>query len=471
VSSGPVGSTIPGTDSLSGGPSAVSTDAVRLGVVIPTLNEEDHLPLILDDLARLPLPHRVLVADGGSRDGSLEAARQGGAWVVEAPRGRARQMNAGAALLETPWLLFLHADSRIPEPTAHALATWLADPPPAEAAHFAFRLDGNGWSWRFLEAGQRIREALSGLAYGDQGLLVSRQRFAAVGGFPDIPLMEDVEMVRRLRRGPGLDRIPAPLPTSTRRYRSEGWVRAWLRNASLLLLHHLGASPETLASRYPARAPEARGSGEAGNARALLVFAKSPRPGHVKTRLAGEVGAGRATEIYRRMGREAVDRLRGGPWRTVICFDPPQELPTVRDWLGPEGLSFQPQSDGDLGERLTGAFRQAFRTGGPVCVVGTDIPELGQPLVENAFRLLETEGGPDVVLGPAVDGGYYLLGARVPSVALFQGIPWSTRKVREHTLARAREEGLRVEELPVLADVDRAEDLPPAYHREHLPLR
>jgi rSAM/selenodomain-associated transferase 2 len=233
----------------------VTGPETRLGVVIPTLNEEEALPLLLDDLAALPVPCRILVVDGGSSDRTREAARSAGAEVLTAPRGRGRQMAAGAAHLECPWLLLLHADSRMPPAARSALARYLDDPGPEEAGHFAFRLDARSPWWRLIEAGQRVREALTGLAYGDQGLLVSRSRLDGVGGVPDLPIMEDVELVRRLRRTGGIRRLPAHLLTSPRRYREEGPVRGWVRNASLILLYRMGASPERLSRWYRPRRP------------------------------------------------------------------------------------------------------------------------------------------------------------------------------------------------------------------------
>ena len=147
----------------------------------------------------------------------------------------------------------------------------------------------------------------------------------------------------------------------------------------------------------------------------------------------------------------------------MIFYDPPDAQAAMKDWLGVEALTFHPQEGQDLGARLSRAFQHASRQGGPMCVVGTDIPDLDGELVESAFRRLEAEDGPQVVLGPATDGGYYLLALRSPEPRLFQGIRWSTSRVREQTMDRARELELSVEELPVLADVDRVDDLPPAY--------
>ena len=225
----------------------------ELGVVIPTLDEEEALPRLLEDLDALPVPVEVIVADGGSRDRTLEAARKRGARTIRTSAGRGRQMNAGARALASPWILFLHADCRLPSETRDALLGWLRSPASPGAAHFTFRLERDGLWWSLIERGQRIRERLTGLTYGDQGLLISRTRYEAVGGFPEIPVMEDVEVVRRLRRDGGLDRIGAPLITSARRYESEGPVRACLRNLGLILLYCLSVPPDRLARWYRPR--------------------------------------------------------------------------------------------------------------------------------------------------------------------------------------------------------------------------
>ncbi len=222
----------------------------RLGVVIPTLDEEDALPHLLADLHLLDLRLDIVVSDGGSEDGTLDIARRGGARTVAGARGRATQMNLGARMLQTPWMLFLHADSRLPQETRTALESWLESPPPCQAAHFGFSLDERGLWWTLIERGQRIRERLTGLTYGDQGLLLSRAVYRELDGIPEIPIMEDVEVVRRLRRNGGLDRIDAPLVTSARRYQKEGPLRAWLRNASLISLYLVGVSPGTLSRWY-----------------------------------------------------------------------------------------------------------------------------------------------------------------------------------------------------------------------------
>lgn len=441
-----------------------------LAVIIPTLNEARSLPALLSDLARCHPRPRIVVVDGGSSDCTLQVARSGGARVVSAPRGRACQMNVGAASVSSPWLLFLHADSRLPEATRTALRRWLEAPPPEAAAHFSFQLDAEGLWWSILERGQRLRERVTGLAYGDQGLLLSRERWAGMGGIPELPLMEDVEAVRRLRKSGGIGRIPAPVVTSARRYRREGQLRGWLRNATLITLYHLGVPPRALANFYPAgnglEASEPEPTPPPSmppDRRLVIVFAKAPRPGRVKTRLARELGDEAASDLYRRMGRRVLDQLRGGRYRLRVAFDPPETGQEVAEWLGARGADYTPQCSGTLGDRMRMAADEGFRVADRVCLVGTDTPGVGRALVERALAGLDEA---EVVIGPARDGGYYLLALRRSAPGLFQRIPWSTSAVMERTLEQADGLGLSVATLPVLNDIDVAADLTPGLLEE-----
>jgi len=425
-----------------------------LGVGIPTLDEAPRLASLLEDLRGLNVPYRVVVADGASVDGTRGIARRGGATVLESPPGRARQLNAAAAALDTPWLLFLHADSRLPTAALREVERWIERPPPGTAAaYFPFRLQGEDWFWRFIEFGQRLRERGTGLVYGDQGLLLPTPLFRKVGGFPDLPLMEDVEMVRLLRHHGEIQPLKAPLLTSPRRYRETGRWRGWMRNTALISLHLAGVPPNRLARCYP----PSRGKTSPPTWKdTLLVFAKAPVEGRVKTRLAQDVGAPAATRYYRALARRVVDQVRGGEYRIRICFDPPGALETVQEWLGPLGVEFRPQSPGTLGDRMHQALAGCKAAGGRACVIGTDAPGVHRALVEEAFFLLEDA---DVVFGPALDGGYYLLALRRPDPELFRGIPWSTPRVLQASLDRARAAGLRVALLPPLPDMDTHADL------------
>jgi rSAM/selenodomain-associated transferase 2 len=224
---------------------------VTIGIVIPTLDEAELLPRLLDDVSLLAAaaPVEVVVADGGSRDATRTVARAGGARVlwVPPPRGRARQLNAGARAVCGEWLLFLHADSRLDAAARQAVLEAVHDRSAGGAAVFRFAID-LPWFWkRFIELGQGIREAVWQLPYGDQGLLIERALFDAVGGYPDLPLMEDVAMILRLRRYTRVRSLPAAITTSGRRYRRDGVVRTWLKHTVLITLYRAGVSPARLA--------------------------------------------------------------------------------------------------------------------------------------------------------------------------------------------------------------------------------
>lgn len=187
---------------------------------------------------------------------------------------------------------------------------------------------------------------------------------------------------------------------------------------------------------------------------AVAVLAKAPMLGRVKTRLATEVGDERAVAIYRWAGHKVVRSLASA-YPVTVWFDPPNAVEWMRAWLGER--NFQPQPPGDLGRRMAHAVRwHAMRGETPVIVVGADVPDLGPPQVAAACEKLD---GADVVLGPATDGGYYLVGVHRPQDALFTGIPWGGPRVMEVTLDACDAAHLRVRQLPPLRDLDSAADL------------
>ena len=440
-----------------------------LGVVIPALDETVTLPALLGDLSRLALPGTLLVVDGGSRDDTVGAARAGGALVLRSRSGRARQMNAGAAFLTAPWLLFLHADSRLDDAALAAIDRHVLAGE-SDAAHFALAFRHPGRFYRILECGQRIRERALGLVYGDQGLLIRRDLFFASGAYPDVPLMEDVILNRKLLRLGRLRPLPATVTTSPRRYENEGRIRALLRNVRLISRFLAGADPAALAAAYPPRRRPAGpadagtpGSPEAATSPpTLLVFARAPRPGAVKTRLARTLGDEQAAALYRRMGRLVLDQVAGAPATVTVCFTPDGAEQEVRDWLGPGAVRYWPQGSGDLGARMSRMFDRAFEASGRAVVIGTDAPAVDETTIRRALQALDSA---DAVLGPSRDGGYYLLGLRHPRPGLFTGIRWSTGTVMSETVERARAAGLAVTFLEVESDIDTAADLTPGVVR------
>jgi hypothetical protein len=190
---------------------------------------------------------------------------------------------------------------------------------------------------------------------------------------------------------------------------------------------------------------------------ALVVFLKHPRPGGVKTRLAAAIGAEAAAGLYRALAEHALEATTptAGEYERLVFFDPPESLPEMRDWL--PDVRLMAQSGHDLGARMADAFARAFARGARrVAIVGTDAPGVSRATAREALSALDAA---DVVIGPADDGGYYLIALRAPGPGLFAGIEWGTPDVREQTLARATAAGLSVRELPHLRDVDTLDDL------------
>jgi rSAM/selenodomain-associated transferase 2 len=221
-----------------------------LSVVIPTLNAAADLRAAIGSVRRSALVREIIVADGGSSDATRTVAEAAGATVIAAPRGRGPQLAAGAAAASGDWLLFLHADCRPAPGWAAAAALFLGAPDAAErAGYFGFALDGANPAARRLECLVRWRCRLFGLPYGDQGLLLSRALYDAVGGFAPIPLMEDVDLVRRIGRR-RLRPLGAPVVSSAKRYRQGGFVRRPLRNLLCLTLYFTGVAPQRIARLY-----------------------------------------------------------------------------------------------------------------------------------------------------------------------------------------------------------------------------
>jgi rSAM/selenodomain-associated transferase 2 len=222
---------------------------VRLSIIVPVLDEAALLPALLPGLRRLADDGaELLLVDGGSRDATVALARAAGLPVALAPRGRAAQMNAGAAQAAGDVLLFLHVDTQLPEDAAGLVAAALAGD--RSWGRFDVRIDGRAPLLRVVAGLMNLRSRLTGIATGDQGLFMTREAFDRVGGFPDQPLMEDIEICRRLRRlGPPAC-IGTPVVTSGRRWETRGVWRTILLMWRLRWDYWRGVPASRLAERY-----------------------------------------------------------------------------------------------------------------------------------------------------------------------------------------------------------------------------
>jgi rSAM/selenodomain-associated transferase 2 len=220
-----------------------------LSVVVPVLNEAANLTALLPHLAERCPGAEVLVVDGGSEDGSAAiVAATAAVRGLTAGRGRARQMNAGAGAATGDVLLFLHADTRLPAGTVPAIAAALADPA-VVGGRFDVRFDGPR-ALALVAALMNARSRATGIATGDQAIFVRRSVFEALGGYPDVPLMEDVQLSRRLRGMGRLACLRLRVTTSGRKWEREGLLRTIGLMWALRFLHFCGVSPARLHAWY-----------------------------------------------------------------------------------------------------------------------------------------------------------------------------------------------------------------------------
>jgi len=223
---------------------------MTLAIVIPALNEAVNLSRLLPDLARDCPGAEVVVVDGGSGDDTATVvARQPGPRLLPSARGRAVQMNHGARATGGDPLLFLHADTRLPDGAARAIEQALAEPG-VVGGRFDVRFDNDRFLFQIIAWFMNTRSRASGICTGDQAIFVRRADFEAIGGYPDIPLMEDIELSRRLKRRGTLCALRLRVTTSARKWEREGPLRTIGLMWALRFLHFCGVAPARLHRWY-----------------------------------------------------------------------------------------------------------------------------------------------------------------------------------------------------------------------------
>jgi rSAM/selenodomain-associated transferase 2 len=221
---------------------------MKISVIVPVLNEETTIAATLDALTALA-PYEVIVVDGGSTDRTREIAARSGAQVLSAERGRAKQMNRGAARASGEVLLFLHADSRLPDSAFSDIATALNDPR-CLGGRFDVELEGSHRLLKLIGALINHRSRATKVGTGDQAIFLRREIFLRMGGYPDIPLMEDIALCRALKRMGAVACLRSRVITSARRWENDGVWRTIVRMWTLKLLYLAGVSPARLKQFY-----------------------------------------------------------------------------------------------------------------------------------------------------------------------------------------------------------------------------
>ena len=381
------------------------------------------------------------MVDGGSRDDPFAVCRRFGVRCLASRRGRGGQLRGGVAAAGGDWLWLLHADAEVTADLAGALSEATRT---ASWGRFDVRLSGASPLLRTIAFLMNWRSGTTGICTGDQGIFVSRTLLDAVGGVPDQPLLEDIELSRRLRRRARPCRVRARLGSSGRRWEEAGAWKTIVFMWWLRWRYFLGARPADLYRRYYGRTAD-----DAPARPRVAVFARAPERGHVKTRLAQALGVDGAFEAHVELVETTLAAVAEGDFDAELWFAGARNAGLLA-WAERFGLRLVEQPEADLGERMLAALRAGARV-----VVGTDIPRMDSAYIEDALRRLESA---DVVLGPVEDGGYCLIAMNAPHAELFRGIEWGADDVLERTVARAGEAGLEVSLLDTLWDVDDPDD-------------
>ena len=218
-----------------------------LAIVVPTLNVEDHLDALLAQVS--PHAERVVISDGGSTDGTLQIAIRNGAVIAMGTPGRGQQLRRGATwAVEADWLLFLHADAQLSENWYAAVQSHIQHHP-NKAGYFSLKFQSRAFAARSAEFFVRLRCRFWHLPYGDQGLLISKELYDAVGGYAEMALFEDVDLIQRL--GPSrIRRMDAKVTTFARKHQQEGFFKRGFKNLRLLRRYNRGAPLDDLIRDY-----------------------------------------------------------------------------------------------------------------------------------------------------------------------------------------------------------------------------
>jgi uncharacterized protein len=428
----------------------------QIAVIIPALDEADNIGRVLDDIPEWV--DDVIVADNGSRDGTPDIASAHGARVVhETRRGYGSACLKGIAALNVPDIVvFLDGDySDHPDQMDR-----LVDPIVRGEADMTIgsRALGNAERGSLTPQARfgnvlatRLMRLVWGAHYTDLGPFRAIRYDALMRiGMRDPDYGWTVEMqIKALLHG--LRTLDVPVDYRKRRGRSK--VSGTVRGV-------IGAAYKILGTLFLSAARHYLGHRADTAARRLLVFTRYPEPGQTKTRLIPALGEAGAAELQRHMTEHVLNTARRFGRADIEAVVTGAEIGTFQEWLGSR-IAYSMQSGADLGERMHRAFERAFSANVDQAVlIGTDCPELDSETLDAAYDALTRH---DVVLGPATDGGYYLIGLRRDAFpkahALFSGMTWSTATVLAETLERAASAELSVRLLVPLDDVDRPEDL------------
>lgn len=418
----------------------------KYSIIIPTRNEEYFLKKNLEKLKSFNRDFQIIISDGGSKDNTLYIAQQFNCIVVNSNPGRGIQLNAGAAVALGDVLIFLHADSFLPDNSFDLIEKTFSDNA-IKIARFKLGFDFDS---KLLEFYKKFTIYDSQFTrFGDSAIIVRRDFFKELNGFNERQTFEDVDFFNKASRKSKIYLIDDYVSSSARRFISDGLIRRQFYNILLFIAYLLRFNQKFLYRMY--KYPRNK------KKKSLIIFLRYPKAGQVKTRLAKTTSSQFALSFYKTSVEKIIsDVKKTGGINRFAFYSNKDEKKLVENWLGGK-LIFAAQVGDNLGERMKNAFEKVFSTGSEkVVIIGTDVPDLSKDIIEEALRILDDK---DIVIGPSKDGGYYLLGMKKMYPQLFDGIEFSTDSVLRNTLNEIEKLKLNYQTLPQLQDIDTEEDL------------
>lgn len=420
---------------------------VKYSVIIPALNEEYFIRNNLGSVKKDRNDVEVILADGGSADNTISEAEKLGIQVIHSDKGRGIQQNKGAACAKGDILFFLHADTEIPRNTFELLDDFFSSEK-NKICRFKLGFDIDHQMLKIYSNFSKLDTIFT--RFGDSAIIVRKDFFESIGGFNNYFIFEDVDFFRRAKKLTKIGLLNAEVKSSARKFVLNGLIINQLRSLILFKKYFFGIDTLQLWNEYFNKKKKNKNT-------SLIVFARYPEKGKVKTRLSKDTSDIFAARFYKECADKVITSIKKlRSFNKYIFNSEAGEKEKVRKWIG-TGFFYVSQKGENLGSRMLNAFELVFsHYAEKAIIIGTDIPDLNSDIILQADMLLDNS---DIVIGPSNDGGYYLLGLKKPQRELFENIEWSSDSVLNSTLKAANKLELKIVQLPVLRDIDTKQDL------------
>lgn len=416
--------------------------------IVITYNEQEKIKSVIDSIraAAKDFEYEIVVSDGDSSDETITILKSESVKTVNSDCGRGIQFISGVNAAKGDVFIFLHGDTLFPEKGIHIIDEKFKKG--IKAATFRTRFDNDKWLYKFYGWFTKFDSVFT--SFGDQGIVVTKELYNQIGGFPDWQIFEDVELLTKIRKKTKIESLPAYVITSARRYEANGIIKQQIINFLMILGFYFGLKHTQLKKIYDNEWLKKADQ-------AIILLSKYPEEGKVKARLAESIGAERATQFYRICCDKcfkAVKRIGGID--KFLFINESKNKEKTRDWVGDE-FKIKFKKGESLGDEMFNSFQTIFQKKyKKIVILGTDIPDLSTDIVIKAFVELEKK---DIVIGPSKNGGYYLIGMNEPLKDIFKNINWSSSEVLSQTIDIIKEMNLTYKLLEELMNIDYYQDL------------